>query len=223
NGYASCLGAQADVAHQIIEQLRSGSYSASGATPVTFANVALVGHSAGGATAQIAAYSFANMDALAVLSYADQGASDLALEAFGETAASCLTGGEPDDAGLPTGYAAFGQTDEGFQALMFHDAAPAVVAAATAMRNPDPCGDDASLPGEIVASTLLLRSFAKPTLILCGKEDAIFPPEACDSQQSLYPTADLVLLDDIGHALTLENEADAFRDQLSGWLAGKGF
>src|SRR5436190_10426427 len=40
-GNDTCIGAQADIAHQIIGQLRSGAYSAQGITPVAFSMVAM--------------------------------------------------------------------------------------------------------------------------------------------------------------------------------------
>jgi pimeloyl-ACP methyl ester carboxylesterase len=225
-GYASCVGAQADVAHQVIGQLRSGTYGVVGGAPVRFARVALAGHSAGGAIAQVEAYSFADVDALLVLGYADQGVSDAALSAFGAAGVACATGGEAPEPGSPSGYAAFGETDEEFRALMFHDAAPAVVAAASARRNLDPCGDDASLPGEIAGSNALLSRLTVPVLLACGNQDAIFPPPACADQAAHYSgTSDFTakFLDGIGHALTLEKKAPLFRDVISAWLAARGF
>ncbi|MGH7821363.1 MAG: alpha/beta fold hydrolase, partial [Candidatus Binatia bacterium] len=88
DGNASCLGAQATIAHQIVGQLRDGSYTLDGVAGTTaspnpaFSAVALAGHSAGGAIAEIEAYSFDDVDALIVMSYADQGASPDALAAF---------------------------------------------------------------------------------------------------------------------------------------------
>ena len=138
-GTNTCIGAQADIAHQIAGDLRTGQYgiSGGGSRPVAFSRVALAGHSIGGAIAQVEAYSFDDVDALAVISYADQ-SSQRAQNEFAKTATVCATGGQPAEDNQPTspgGYAFFGQTDADFQAAMFHNAQPAVVHVATSARN----------------------------------------------------------------------------------------
>jgi pimeloyl-ACP methyl ester carboxylesterase len=223
-GYLSCLGAQADVAHQIIGQLKNG--ISAGNTTVAFSSVALVGHSAGGAIAQLEAYSLGDIGALGVLSYADQGASNLALGAFGGVALSCVTGGQPAEPGAPGGYAPFGGTNDEFDALMFSNPLAGARDLAHAIRNPDPCGDDASIPGEIVASNLLLSTVAIPVLVLCADDDAIFPFDtSCSSQQSHFSGSPNVAFEHVsgGHALTLESSAVTFESKLSGWLSAHGF
>src|SRR4051794_35711115 len=42
-----CYGTQADVAHQIVEQLRSGAYRIEGGPPLRFSRIALAGHDIG--------------------------------------------------------------------------------------------------------------------------------------------------------------------------------
>lgn len=220
NGFQSCVGAQADVAHQVAQALRSGSgYDVAGGAPVAFQRVALGGHSAGGEIAQIEAYSFADVDALVVMAWADQGTSNLALENFAATGVACLTGGFQD------GYASFGQRDADFRALMFHDAEAAVENAATAMRSRDPCGDDGSITNGIVLDQLRFRLGAAPapTLVVCGDSDAIFPPPACDEQAALIGADQKIVLPGTGHALTLEKTAPALRAGVSAWLNAHGF
>jgi pimeloyl-ACP methyl ester carboxylesterase len=195
---------------------------------VAFSRVALAGHSAGGAIAQAEAYSFHDIDALAVLSYADQ-SSQRAEEEFAKTATVCATGGQPAEDGDPTspsGYAYFGQTDADFQAAMFHNADAAVVRAVTAVRNRDPCGDTLSIPAAVASDNQNLQTITVPVLLLSGKDDALFPPAAIDSQKSMYTgTKDLteVLLDDTGHALTLERTADHTSSAIGAWLSQRGF
>src|SRR5919204_5206502 len=46
-GNDTCIGAQADIAHQIIGQLRSGTYSAEGTSPVKFKKIVLGAHDVG--------------------------------------------------------------------------------------------------------------------------------------------------------------------------------
>lgn len=90
------------------------------------------------------------MDALGVLSWADQGASTLATTDFLQAGSVCVNGGETSD-GVP-GYAPFGQTAADFDAAMFFDADPAVVAATNQLRSLDPCGDDNSIVAAISAA-----------------------------------------------------------------------
>ena len=216
---------QADIAHQIIGQLR---------TRFSFSKVALAGHSAGGAVAEVAAYSFPDVDALIVVSYADQGASPDTLAAFLQGGGECLTS--------PRHYGHFGQTGADFAHLMFNNPRPIigklplvdsgptayqnVIADATQMREPDPCGDYNSIPLEIVLSQLLLSQIRTPVLQVCGDKDAVFPPPACDLQALHFlanPQFTHLTIAGAGHAVTLGFTAAAFRDRLSSWLADHGF
>jgi pimeloyl-ACP methyl ester carboxylesterase len=228
-GFNVCLGSQADMAHQIIQQLRSGAYQIDAGAVSTFSRVALAGHSIGGSTSQIEAYSFGDIDALAVISYADLGASPETLLALSSASLICATGGRQPEPGSPAGYAPFGVSDADFQALMFHHADPAVDSAVTAQRNLDPCGDllaaAPALAGN-VANLALLGIIHVPVLVMCGNNDAVFPPPACTLQRGLYlgsPDTTLNLLDDTGHAVTVELNAPVFRQRLSDWLAARGF
>lgn len=223
-GFSSCVGGQADVAHQIVQDLRSGSYAVGSGAPVSFSRVALIGHSAGGAIAQIEAYSFRDVDALGVLDYADLGQSVLALSTFGQVGLECLLGGQPSD-GAP-GYAPFGATAAAFDAAMFHDADPAVVQAVNQMRNPDPCGDDVSLAQAIVLDQVLLATIRTPVLLVFGTADALFPPPAGILQRLHFLGSHDVTLDqipDTGHAVTLERSHLQLVADISGWLAARGF
>src|SRR5947208_11291228 len=58
DGNKSCIGGQADIAHQVIQALRKGTYSVAGGKAVRFTRIALAGHSAGAEIAMLEAYSF---------------------------------------------------------------------------------------------------------------------------------------------------------------------
>lgn len=225
SGTAICLGSQADMAHQVIQQLRAGSYAGSQAVTPAFGKVALAGHSAGGAVAQIEAYSFRDVDALAILGYADLGASPAALTTFAATGQVCLAGGQPAGPGQASGYAYFGQTPQDFDSVMFHDADPAVVQAATAMRLRDPCGDTNSFPAAIATDLAQVPSIQVPVLLVFGQNDALFPPPAESNQRALFAGStkvQSVMLADTGHALTLERSAPSTVAAVSSWLSGLG-
>jgi pimeloyl-ACP methyl ester carboxylesterase len=219
-GTQTCMGGQADIAHQMVQALRTGSYSMDGGPGVGFPKVVVAGHSAGGGISQVEAYSFHDVDGLMIFSWADSDQSPQVLGAFAQTGGVCLTGGKPP------GYAPLGQSDDEFKALMFHSADPAVEAAATAMRSPDPCGDDGSIPAEIFVDHLQVQSIKLPVLLVMGANDAIFPPPSLDHQKSLYTgTGDLtaVSVPDTGHAVTLELSASSTRDTVASWLCARGF
>ncbi len=73
DGFQSCLGGQADIAHQIVDQLRNGDYDTSGSdSPPSFKRVVLGGHSIGGLLSQLTAYSFDSVDGIIVMSYSDE-------------------------------------------------------------------------------------------------------------------------------------------------------
>jgi pimeloyl-ACP methyl ester carboxylesterase len=224
-GFSSCLGGQATIAHQIVRDLYKGSYAVGGGgSAVTFGRVALVGHSIGGAIAQIEAYSFHDVDALGVLSYADQGQSVLALTDFGVAGLDCVLGGVPSD-GTP-GYAPFGATAADFDAAMFYNADPSVVALVNAERNPDPCGDDTSAVQTIATDQLLLPLIHVPVLLLAGANDALFPPLAMKLQRlHFFGSHDVtsVQIPATGHAVTLGRTAPTLVDDMSAWLGARGF
>lgn len=57
-----------------------------------------------------------------------------------------------------------------------------------------------------------------PTLVLCGREDVLTPPDLSEEIAALIPGADLVLIDDCGHLSTMERP-DAVNTALAPWLA----
>jgi pimeloyl-ACP methyl ester carboxylesterase len=219
-GTQTCMGGQASIAHQIVRALKRGSYTMDGGPGLSFSRVGLMGHSAGGQIAQIEAYSYDDVDALVVLAWADFGASPKVLADFAQTGGVCLTGGQPP------GYAPLGQSGDEFKALMFHDADPTVEGAATRLRNPDPCGDDASIPAGILLDARLVPTIEIPVLLVFGDHDAIFPPPALDRQKAMYTgSRDLtgIGIPDTGHALSLERSAPFTRDAVTSWLCQRHF
>lgn len=62
-----------------------------------------------------------------------------------------------------------------------------------------------------------LRATRMPTLILCGEQDALCPPERHALMQSLMPHARWIQIPDAGHLPTLE-QAEATNRALRQWL-----
>jgi pimeloyl-ACP methyl ester carboxylesterase len=225
-GTETCVGSQADTVHQVITALREGTYRIRAHNGPAFARVALAGHSLGSLIAQVEAYSFGEIDALVITAYADQGQSSLTVQESTTTGRVCATGGEPAEDGNAGGYAYFGQTPDDFRAAMFHSASPAVIEAATALRNRDPCGMVQSVPQGLLVDQAELGGVSVPVLIVCGAEDALFEPDGCSRQEDRYSgSADVstVMISGAGHALTLERTRQEFQAAVSTWLTAHGF
>ena len=214
-----CYGGQADVASQVVAKLRTGDFEVAGERAPRFRRVALASHSIHGLTSQPEAYSFRDVDALVVTSWADQGFSQRLQDATRDTQASCARGGDPP------GHASFGA--EAFKALYFANAEPRVADAAAARRTPVPCGEPQSAFQVVAADQALLREVAVPVLLVYGRQDALFDqPSAGQQQRALYSGSrdvQLTFLDGAGQAHALERTAPAFRATMSSWLAARGF
>jgi pimeloyl-ACP methyl ester carboxylesterase len=225
DGNQSCLGGQADIAHQIVGQLRSGGYVVEGGAAVRFKKIALAGHSVGGLIANIEAYSFKDVNALVIMSISFAPKLPFAQIQFLGARNACLAGGQPSEPGGPPGYAYFGQTVDDFKAIFIHSATQTVIDAAIPLRNRDPCGDTASLvPGLVQGGSV--KAIKVPVLVICGTRDALYSPKGCRVQKDRYIGArdvSLALVKNAGHALTLEREAPTFRKKVSRWLARRGY
>jgi pimeloyl-ACP methyl ester carboxylesterase len=226
NGLKSCLGGQADIAHQIIQELRSGNYTVTGRKPIRFKHVALAGHSIGGEIAMIEAYSFNDIDALADISFSYQNLP-FAQVLFGSTYDVCTKGGEPADTGLPTGYAYYGPpAPADFQSAMFHGASKAVLDGATPLRNRDPCGDANAIIPALLQQSANLRAIRVPVLLICGTADRLFSPAGCNGQAARLTKSRKVTVESVrgaGHAITLDAGAATFRRKIGRWLEKRGF
>lgn len=229
-GTGICFGSRADIAHQIVTQLRGGAYQADDAAAApAFPEVVLAGHSVGGIIAQAAAYSFGDIDGLMVLSYSDTTVSPAAMGALETAIAACEAGGATSEGepGAP-GYVYFGaDTPEMF--IMAHfftpNADPVVVDTTAALRNMDPCGDITSYKAAVDTNKANVASITTPTLVLTGGEDAIYPVPAQEQAALLTGVQDItsVTIPATGHALTLHNTKDQFSAELSSWLDARGF
>lgn len=223
-GMDTCLGAHADMAHQVIQQLRAGSYASPDLAPVSFARVALAGHSIGGQVAELEAASFADIDALLLFAAADQGFRPRATQEAVEQGIACAAGGSTSEKGAP-GYAFFGSPEES-RDFAYFDTDPAVLDAALPRRNSDPCGDVSSTPQLLVANNQGVGSIQVPVLLLFGTDDAIYEqPSAGESQRELFGGSSDVTLkffERTGHALVLERSAPRVREVVAGWLGERG-
>lgn len=197
DGRATCLGAQADMLHQVIQHVRSGRYEFARdrrADPAHAAHVVLHGHGVGAAIAQLAAGTFDDVDGLVLMSWPAVGnRSTQALD--------CLGG------------AGFSAPDTGrWRSELFRSAPADVQATADRLRNADPCGDLTSLGGTLLAARLAARRVDAPVLLLSSDEEA---------QRPAYPSGVAVTTRTVagaGGALPLERQAPAVRRAVLAWL-----
>ena len=229
NGFETCLGAQADMANQVIVQLRRGEYQVDDRDAPAFSQVVLAGHSVGGLLAQAVAYSFEDaVDGLVVLSYSDVVVSDLAMQYAAEAVEACSEeGGQLSERGAP-GYVAYGEDPVDFVIGHFAtgNADPQVTRLTVDRRNINPCGDLLSFSAAVNTNLRNLDQIDVPVLVLAGEDDAFFPPPAVERQAELFTGAESVtteVIADTGHALTLHLSRDEFASEITHWLQDNGF
>jgi pimeloyl-ACP methyl ester carboxylesterase len=226
---ATCVGSQADVAHQVVDKLRSGDYRTADTKGLAFKKVALAGHSFGSFMAEIAAQTFKNEDALVLMSFAAEGIDAAVLadrQARGE-AGSCTTGGGFEKTpGGPTGYAYLWPDREIWGTDTFFNAVPKVVEDSKDLRERSPCGDiNSSVPAGL-SEPHQYNGITVPVVLIIGKQDKLFPPPAGEKHRLLFTGSKDVTfheIDGAGHTLMLQRTAPEFRKELSDWLAARGY
>lgn len=220
-GKQSCVGSQATIAHQIVQQLRAGSYS--GEMHPAFSRVALAGHSLGGSIAQVEAFSFKDVDAVAILSYADVALSASAVFTALSWGPVCVQGGQPSGMGAP-GYAYFTASQADYRKNFLAAAPPAVLAYGDTRRAINPCGDLQSAVPSAAFSVLKAKQIKVPVLLLMGDKDLVFDSARLPLQAVLYggPTTTKVI-PGATHGLTADATAAEFRGALEEWLVSQGF
>ena len=202
DGRKTCLGAQADMVHQVVGQLRAQGYD----------EVVLHGHSVGAAIAELEAATFGDVDGLVLMSWADSGASPRAIKEALLQHTACLTGRRT---------APYCRTADDFRALLFVTAPPEVVATATGLRNADPCGDALSLAPIVVVNNVLTHLIKVPVLLLFAGKDALNRPDARLLQPLAYGIGAKVttrVVPGAGSALPLEQSAPGTREHVLSWL-----
>jgi pimeloyl-ACP methyl ester carboxylesterase len=223
DGMASCLGGQADIANQIVDDLRSGSYRmGDSGEGIAFGKVVLGGHSVGGLLSELTAESFHNVDGVIVASYSDTVVSDATKATAAANAAACAAGGQRTEGGdFPNGYAPFAPTVVEFKAGFFLSADAADIAGVAERRNLNPCGDTATFAAAAATNVANIGSIDVPVLVIIGSEDALFPQPAGSSQRDLFtgsPSVTLRELSPSSHAVTIEATAPEFSQRISDWL-----
>ena len=227
DGFQACTGSQADVAHQIVQQLRHGSYTVSDGRPIAFSTVVLAGHDIGGGIAQVEAYSYHDIDGLILLTWADQGFTPYLLSLIPHANLVCEQGGEraEGDRG-PGGYVFFAGPDSDYRANLFTNTDPAVIDAAVALRHRNPCGYLNSAPPMLASDQAHLGEIHVPVLLIMGAQDPVFTEQGFELQRAHYTgTSDVtsVRMQDAGHFPMLSRIAPEYRALIAGWLTEHRF
>ncbi len=219
HGYFACFATQASVTHQMVEQLRKGTYIA--ATPIAFDQVVLIAHDVGGPIAEIEAYYYKDIAGLVVIVWADQGFTPYITELAARRSAVCAAGGdEPIESPLD-GYVLFGPPDDEFRRDLIYDMEPAVADALLAHRERNPCGYLIPIPpARAAVDQSRLPEITVPVLLVYQERDIIISREGQEQQASHFTGSVDVRTKflDIGHWMMFERNADEFRAVLSDWL-----
>ncbi|WP_300012148.1 alpha/beta hydrolase [Pseudonocardia sp.] len=214
-GLDTCFGSEADVAHQMVQALRSGDYELGGADGTSFEHVYLGGSSVGGLISNLAAAHYGDVDGVLNLSWGDFAASPYGALEVADASRRCLLGGDP---GAEPDYAVFAK--DSIDTFYFNSAEQAVRDAVPAP-NADPCGQVLSLGPALTVDSLMLARIDVPVLVQFGDADAIFPPPAADLQAARYlgsPEVTKSIIADASHYPVLEaNHAQVVAD-VDAWL-----
>jgi pimeloyl-ACP methyl ester carboxylesterase len=221
DGFASCSGAHADIAHQVLTQLRDGSYDIDEGPATAFSSVILGGHSSGALLAETASASFGEADGLLLTGWAAIGITDDTNRRFLNAYATCLEGGDPHDAAEdPEGYVYFDPDLEDFLDGGLGAQAPSeVVAAVEPLWARNPCGVMISEPMGILTDLDLLSDIDVPVHLVYGERDVL--RQGVEGYAGLFtrsPAVSELTLDDAGHFVTIDVNADLLYDSAAEWL-----
>lgn len=214
-GLDTCFGSEADVAHQMVQALRTGDYELDKAKAPAFDRVYLGGSSVGGLISNLTASHYGNVDGVLNFAWGDFAASPYTAAEVADVSRRCLLGGDP---GAEPHYAVFAK--DSIDTFYFNSAEQAVRDAVPAP-NADPCGQILSLGPALAVDTVMLARIDVPVLVQFGDADAIFPPPAADLQAARYlgsPEVTKSIIADASHYPVLEANHDQVVDDVDAWL-----
>ncbi|AOS65613.1 alpha/beta hydrolase [Actinoalloteichus hymeniacidonis] len=227
NGFDTCTGANADVAHQVVEQLRAGDYQVDGDAPaaegIEFSQVFMGGHSSGALVAELVAYSFGSIDGIVSTGWAAIGITSETARRFFPMFDSCqrtIAPGAEVEAGQTPGYVYFDQTLDDFYQGSVSDTIDPVVREAIADRHvPSPCGVMVSEPLSILEDLTHLADIEVPVHFVFGAEDTL--REGVEPYPGLFTGSEEIseiTIPDAGHIMLIDNNAELVYDSIAEWL-----
>ena len=224
DGFATCTGGNADIAHQVVDHLRAGTYQVEGGTPTRFGQVFMGGHSSGALVAELVAYSFGNIDGIVATGWAGIGITDETARRFFPMFDACQRGqlGTAGPGPEAAGYTYFDPTLADFyHASVSDEVDPRVHEAMAAHHVRSPCGVMVSEPIAIMEDLTHLGRIDVPVLLVFGAEDTL--REGVDPYAGLFlasPDVSETTVPGAGHITLIDvNSADRLRHR--GRVAGQ--
>ncbi|MFN2617787.1 MAG: alpha/beta fold hydrolase [Thermoleophilaceae bacterium] len=232
NGLQACFGSQADITHQIVQELRNRDYAVSGGSPTSFQKVMLGGHDVGALIADIEIYSYHDVDGLIHLTWADQGFTQEAETNYADLLPICASGGQPaeqgppdrdDPAGGPSGYVQF------LSDATIREEQPnvdsAVVDRLMRLVNRNPCGEEFGIPEAAQINPQKLPEIHVPVLYGYGELEFLWTQDGLAQEAQLFSgSRDLttVVFRNTGHFPQFSRNASVFQSTVADWLRAHG-
>lgn len=225
NGNSLCFGVEADVLHQIVGQLRQGSYH--GDRTPRFDRVGLVGHSASGLIADQEAAAFHDVDALGVLDSGSLNATPLVLQRAAEQQARCALAPDATAALLnprsPAGYAALEADGAQFSSDHISNVEPEIARDLVDRRTKDACAGTRNSAQALAGNPVRNNLITVPVLVLAGAQDKLFPNPGLHAATYTHSSRVTVReVRDAGHAVAFARTAPDFHNDMDDWLDSTG-
>jgi pimeloyl-ACP methyl ester carboxylesterase len=203
NGYRVTHEGYADMAHQMVEQLRAQGFS----------HVVLAGHSAGAGTTELAAALYGGVDAIMALGWHHRPSNQLGQDFF---TSDYLRAAQDD-------YEYFLGTPQ-HRAEMFYTATASrdVVLADTEAAVDTPSGEIFSIGKQ--PSRLVVGQIKVPVFLQFGDGDRLFEVEYAEMHAEEFRSSPSVTVDivpDAGHTFMLTKNGLAGTDRMANWLASR--
>ena len=203
NGYNVTHEAYADMAHQIVEQLRGQGFS----------HVVLAGHSAGAGTTEFAAAVYGGVDAIMALGWHHRPSNQLGQDFF---TGDYIRAAQDD-------FEYFLGTPE-HRAEMFYTAGadPAVVEADTKAAVLTPSGEIFSIGKQ--PSRLVVGNIKVPVFLQFGDSDRLFELEYAKMHAGEFfssPSVTVDVVNDAGHTFMLTPNGLAGSERMAEWLRSR--
>lgn len=219
NGYTISTEGYGAMAHQMVRQLRAGSYQ--GDASPAFDRVVLTGHSAGGEVARLEAGTYGDVDGLIVMAMGDE-VTDEAGQAYVETnVAMAATADyvEPFFGTHERRLDFFYQYPTATQPEEDPEADPELMQLDRRLANPTPSGEILSIL--TMPSRAVIDQIDVPVLLVFAERDEIVPVSQARTEPARYSGSGDVtalIVPDAGHTFFLHDSGpQSFRDVRS-WL-----
>jgi pimeloyl-ACP methyl ester carboxylesterase len=219
------LTTQAEVTHQIVQQLRAGAYTAKRRHAMAFSQVVLVSHDVGGTAAQIESSLYQDVNGLVEIVEANQGFTPFIVDIATRRIPTCTAGGDGADSQTRgDGYLLYGPANPEFRRTLFANAAPTVIRAVLARRDRNPCGYIVPALPPAQDDVARLADITFPVLLMYPTKDPVFSRDGQEAQAGHFTGSNDVtteFLNGVGHFPMFERSAPHFRARLSKWLSDR--